>query len=116
MLANSRFLQCSGPIIAKFNGQIFVNKAVILYLISIESILYFFIEIPPFFTSMCSDFYLDKTYRFINITRVIRLTKSYLMIDVIQSKEKSVKNQILNIIFNLLLIILICSGVIHILE
>ena len=109
------FFICS-LIIIEHIINILLAHHIFLYLISIESILYFFIEIPPFFTSMCSDFYLDKTYRFINITRVIRLTKSYLMIDVIQSKEKSVKNQILNIFFTLLLIILIFAGVIHILD
>ena len=109
------FFICSLVIIEHIINILLAHH-IFLYLISIESILNFFIEIPPFFTSMCSDFHLDKIYRCINITRVIRLAKSYLMIDFIQSKEKSVKNQILNIIFTILLIILIFAGVIHMLD
>ena len=65
---------------------------------------------------MCKNFHTDKLYRFINITRVTRLTKSYIIMDIIQSREKSVKNQILNIIFTLLLIIFLFAGVIHMLD
>ena len=65
---------------------------------------------------MCANYNIDKIYRFINVTRVIRLTKSYKMMDVIQSKEKSVKSQILNIIFTILLIIFISAGIIQILD
>ena len=89
---------------------------IFLYLISLESLLNFFIEIPPFFTSMCKNFHTDILYRFINITRVTRLTKSYIVMDIIQSREKSVKNQILNIIFTLLLIIFLFAGVIQMLD
>ena len=96
--------------------NILLAHHVFLYLVSIESLINFIIEIPPFFSLMCANYDIDKLYRFINITRVMRLTKSYLMMDIIQSKEKSVKNQILNIIFTILLIIFISAGIIQILD
>ena len=98
--------------------NILLAHHIFLYLISIDSLINFVIEIPPFFSFMCSDYYLDKTFRFINITRVIRLTKSYIIIDIIQSREKSVnvKKQIFNIVFSILLIILIFAGVIQMLD
>ena len=96
--------------------NILLAHHVFLYLISIESLLNFFIEIPPFFASICLDYHLDRTYRFINITRIMRLTKSYIIMDIIQSREKSVKNQILNIIFTLLMIIFLFAGVIQMLD
>ena len=89
---------------------------IFLYLFSIESILNFLIEIPPFFSSMCSDYHIDILYRFINITRILRLAKSYFIIDILQPKEKSVKYQIFNIIFTLFLIIFLFAGVIQILD
>ena len=86
------------------------------YLLSMESLINFFIEIPPFFSFMCEDYHLNILYRFINITRVIRVIKSYIFMDIIQGGEKSVKSQILNIIFSILLIILIFAGVVQMLD
>ena len=96
--------------------NILLAHHIFLYLFSLESLLNLFIGIPPYFTSMCKDFHTDILYRFINITRVARLIKSYIIVDIIQSREKSVKNQILNIIFTLLLIIFLFAGVIQMLD
>ena len=86
------------------------------YLISYESIINFFIEIPPFFSLLCDDYVSNRLYRFINITRVFRLTKSYIIMDIYQNGEKSVGSQILNIILSLLLIIFIFAGVVHMFD
>ena len=109
------YVVCSLVIIEHIINLLLAHH-ILTYLISIESLINFVIEIPPFFAFMCEDFHLNVLYRFINITRVIRLIKSYILIDILQSKEKSVKNQILNIIFSILLVILIFSGVIQMMD
>ena len=109
------FILCSLVIIEHIINLLLAHH-ILTYLFTIESVINLIIEIPPFFVFMCEDYHLDVLYRFINITRVLRLIKSYILIDVIQSKEKSVKNQILNIIFSILLIILIFSGVIQMMD
>jgi voltage-gated potassium channel Kch len=109
------FVVCSLVIIEHIINLLLAHH-ILTYLISIESLIDFVIEIPPFFAFMCEDYHLNVFYRFINITRVIRLIKSYILIDILQSKEKSVKNQILNIIFSILLVILIFSGVIQMMD
>ena len=86
------------------------------YLISFESFMNFFIEIPPFFSLLCDDYSINKWYRFINITRVFRLTKCYIITEIYQKGEKSVKSQILNIILSILLIIFIFAGVVQMLD
>ena len=86
------------------------------FLFSFESIINFFIEIPPFFSLLCEGYITNKFYRFINITRVFRLTKCYIIIDIYQNGEKSVKSQILNIILSILLIIFTFAGVVHMLD
>ena len=111
------FFICSLVIIEHIINILLAHH-IFTYLISIESLINFLIEIPPFFSLLCSDFYLNKAYRFINITRVIRIIKSYIVIDIIQTREKSVKvkTQILNIVFTLILVILIFAGVIQMLD
>ena len=86
------------------------------FLISFESIINFFIEIPPLFSLLCNDYVTNRLYRFINITRVFRLTKCYIIMDIYQHGEKSVKSQILNIILSLLLIIFTFAGVVHMFD
>ena len=75
------------------------------FLYSIESMVNFVIEIPPFFSLLCDDDIGSNWYRFINFTRVLRLIKCYIIMDIYQNGEKSVKSQILNIILSILLII-----------
>ena len=86
------------------------------FLFSFESIINFFIEIPPYFSLMCSDYITNKFYRFINITRVFRLTKCYIILDIYQHGEKSVNSQILNIILSILLIIFTFAGVVQMFD
>ena len=86
------------------------------FLFSFESIINFFIEIPPFFSLLCDDYITNKLYRFINITRVFRLTKCYIIMDIYQHGEKSVKSQILNIILSILLIIFTFAGVVQMFD
>ena len=45
------------------------------YLISGDSIIFFILEIPPLFSSLCPNFHLHWFYRFINFTRVMRIIK-----------------------------------------
>ncbi len=82
------------------------------FLFSFESIINFFIEIPPFFSLLCEGYITNKFYRFINITRVFRLTKCYIIMDIYQHGEKSVKSQILNIILSILLFIFTFASVV----
>ena len=96
--------------------NILLSPHFITYIISIESLLNFFIEIPPFFSLLCSDFYLNGWYRFINVTRVFRLIKGFRIIEMLHKGEKSVNYQIFNIIGILLEMILIWAGVIHMLD
>ena len=109
------YIVCSLVIIEHIINILLAHH-ILSYLISIESLINFFIEIPPFFSFMCEDYHLNILYRFINITRVTRLMKSYILMDIIQAGEKSVKSQILNIIFSILLIILIFAGVVQMLD
>ena len=86
------------------------------FLYSIESLVNFVIEIPPFFSLLCDDDIGSNWYRFINFTRVLRLIKCYIIMDIYQNGEKSVKSQILNIILSILLIIFIFAGEIQIYD
>ena len=86
------------------------------FLYSIESMVNFVIEIPPFFSLLCDDDIGSNWYRFINFTRVLRLIKCYIIMDIYQNGEKSVKSQILNIILSILLIIFIFAGEVQIYD
>ena len=81
-----------------------------------ESCLTLLIEIPPFFSMLCSNYYLSGWYRFINVTRVFRLIKGYKIIEMIQGGEKSVNKQVMNIIAILCLIVCIWAGIIQMLD
>ena len=87
----------------------------LLYLISLESLINFTTEIPPLFSMMCKDYYLDNFYRFINVCRVIRLLRVYRIIDLL-SGEKDAKLQIINIIMTVLFVIFLWAGVMQIAE
>ena len=95
--------------------NIILSHHIFKYLISIESLINFIIEIPPFF-SLLSDDNLGNLYRFINITRVLRLAKCYILMELLHHGEKNVNNQILNIIISILLIIFIFSGIVQIFD
>lgn len=86
------------------------------YVFSIESLINFSTEIPPLFSLLCNDYYLDSGYRFINITRVLRLMRVYRIIAFLQSGEKDVKKQILMIVTTLLCVIFVWAGVIEMFE
>ena len=66
------YIVCSLVIIEHIINILLAHH-ILSYLISIESLINFFIEIPPFFSFMCEDYHLNILYRFINITRVIRV-------------------------------------------
>ena len=87
-----------------------------LYIISIESLIAFLLEIPPLFSFLCKDFHIDILYRFINITRVLRLLKATYVIDLFWAGEKNVNSQIIYIISILVSIVLVWGGIIQILD
>ena len=87
------------------------------YLISIDSIIFFILEIPPLFSSLCSNFHLNWIYRFINITRVMRIIKVVNIIDLFVGKDISdVTIQIITIILNLVMLLLLLAGAIQIFD
>ena len=87
-----------------------------LYIFSVESLTSFLLEIPPFFSLLCKDYYLDSYYRFINVTRVMRLLKATDILDLFWSGEKNVNSQIINIITTLVSIVLVWGGIIQMLD
>ena len=88
----------------------------ILYILSIESIILFLLEIPPLFSLLCDDYHLDSFYRFINITRILRLLDSFNLIDLFLAGEKNVNSQIINIIITLVVVVFVWGGIIQILD
>ena len=86
------------------------------YIISVESIILFLLEIPPFFSLLCSNFHLNSFYRFINITRVLRFLKASNIVDLVLGGEKNVSSQIINIISTLISLVLVWGGIIQQLE
>ena len=109
------FIACS-LILIEHIINILLSHHFLFYIISIESLLSFFIEIPPFFSLLCDDFHLNGGYRFINITRIMRIIKGYRIIEIIQGGENSVNNQIFNIIAILLSVVVIWGGIIQMLD
>ena len=96
--------------------NLLMSHHLISYIFSIESLINFIIEIPPFFSLLCSNFYLDVYYRFINVTRVFRLIKGYRIIELLQKGEKSVTFQIFNIIAILVEMVFIWAGIIQMFD
>ena len=86
------------------------------YIISLESLILFLLEIPPFFSLLCKDFHLNSFYRFINITRVLRLLKASNIVDLFLGGEKNVNSQIINIISTLVTIVFVWGGIIQMLD
>ena len=109
------FLVCTAFIFEHLINMILAHH-LFLYIISMESLTSFLLEFPPFFALLCSDFHLDSFYRFINITRVLRLLKSINVIDLFWGGEKSVNSQIINIISTLVTIVLVWGGIIQMLD
>ena len=81
-----------------------------------ESIILFLLEIPPFFSLLCSNFHLNSFYRFINITRVLRFLKASNIVDLVSGGEKNVSSQLINIISTLISLVLVWGGIIQQLE
>ena len=96
--------------------NIIIAHYFLLYIFSMESLTSFLLELPPFFSLLCHDFHLDYFYRFINITRVLRLLKAINMIDLLWGGEKSVNSQVINIISTLITIVLVWGGIIQMLD
>ena len=109
------FIVCS-LLIVEHIINLLISHYLFKFLTSIESLVNFVIEIPPFFSLLCDDDIGNNWYRFINFTRVLRLIKCYIIMDIYQNGEKSVKSQILNIILSLLLIIFIFAGEVQIYD
>ena len=87
------------------------------YLISSDSIIYFILEIPPLFSSLCDDYYSNWFYKFINMTRVMRILKAVNLVEIFVGKEiNDVTNQIITIISNLVMLILLLGGTIQIFD
>ena len=83
------------------------------YIISIDSLISFLLELPPFFVFLTEDNNLDLLYRTINMTRVLRLLKGYKIVKLLQNDEKNINNQILYIIITLIIMVLIWAGIIQ---
>ena len=83
------------------------------YIISIDSLISFLVEIPPYFVFLCENYTIDLVYRSINMTRVLRLLKAYKIIELFQGEEKSVFSQIIYIIITLIIMVLIWAGIIQ---
>ena len=83
------------------------------YIITIDSLISFLVEIPPYFVFLCENYTIDLIYRSINMTRVLRLLKAYKIIELFQGEEKSVFSQIINIIITLIIMVLIWAGIIQ---
>lgn len=86
------------------------------YLYTNDSLIYFIIEIPPFFANICDNYYLDSYYRAINISRIMRLIKAMNLIEILLGKEINETNQIISIISNLIMLILLTGGTIQQLD
>ena len=87
------------------------------YLISVDSLIYFILEIPPLFSNLCHDFHFNWFYRIINITRVMRILKAIDLLELLLSKKISdEKNQIITIISNLLILVLLLGGTIQVFD
>jgi len=95
--------------------KMILSHHIINYIISLESLLNFITEIPPFFIFLCKDFRFDLGFRLINSTRVFRIVRAYRLIEMVQT-EKTVHLQIINIILTLFTIILTWAGIIQIQE
>jgi hypothetical protein len=95
--------------------KMILSHHIINYLVSIESLLNFITEIPPFFVFLCKDFNFDIGFRFINCTRVLRILRAYRLIELVQT-EKSVHQQMINIILTIFTFIFIWAGIIQITE
>ena len=93
--------------------KIILSHHFFTYIISIDSLISFLLEIPPFFIFLTEDYNLDLIYRTINMTRVLRLLKGYKIIKLLQNGEKDINNQILYIIITLIIMILIWAGIIQ---
>ena len=100
---------CSIYIISHIVSILIVHQP-LRYLYSIDSLIYFLIEIPPFFANSCDNFYLDSYFRFINITRVMRLLKAVNIVEIILGNEINETNQMISIISNLTMLILLTAG------
>lgn len=88
----------------------------LFYIISLESLINFITEIPPLFWPLAGNNDMDSFYRFINITRVLRLLRVYRLMDLFQSGEKDVNKQILQIIVILLVIVFVWAGIVQMCE
>ncbi len=93
--------------------NIIISHHFFSYIISIDSLISFLLELPPFFVFLTEDNNLDLLYRTINMTRVLRLLKGYKIVKLLQNGEKNVNNQILYIIITLIIMVLICAGIIQ---
>ena len=96
--------------------KIIIAHRSLLYLISMESLINIIIEIPPLFWPLCDDYNNDSYYRFINMTRALRLLRLFRLMDLLQSSQKDVNKQILDIIVTLLVIIFVWAGIIQMCE
>jgi len=94
--------------------NIILSHHFLTYIITLESLISFLVEIPPFFVFLCKNYTIDYIYRTINMTRVLRLLKAYKLIELLQGDEKSVNTQIIYIIIILSTMIFIWTGIIQI--
>ena len=94
--------------------NIILSHHFLTYIITLDSLISFLVEIPPFFVFLCKNYTIDYIYRTINMTRVLRLLKAYKLIELLQGDEKSVNTQIIYIIIILSTMIFIWTGIIQI--
>ena len=94
--------------------NIILSHHFLTYIISLDSLISFLLEFPPFFVFLCKNYTIDYLFRAINMTRVLRLLKAYKLIELLQGDDKSVNSQIIYIIIILSSMIFIYTGIIQI--
>ena len=94
--------------------NIILSHHFLSYIISLDSLISFLLEFPPFFVFLCKNYTIDYLFRAINMTRVLRLLKAYKLIELLQGDDKSVNSQIIYIIIILSSMIFIWTGIIQI--
>ena len=94
--------------------NIILSHHFLTYIISLDSLISFLLEIPPFFVFLCKNYTFDYLFRVINMTRVLRIVKIFKLIELFQGDDKNVNTQIIYIIIIFLSIIFIWTGLVQI--
>lgn len=86
------------------------------WVLSTESILDLLTSVPPMFSLTSQGMDNNALLNFVNISRVLRIIRFFRLFLIYKSGENDVKKQIWMIINTLIMLVLICSGIIQIVE